>query len=382
MNYRVRIVLHIITLGQIRISLDGTPAPHALTSKAQALLIYLAITRRPHSREFLANLLWGEMSEAEAQTNLRKALSTLRSFAKPYLLLDKSTVAFDRSQPSWLDVDELERLAHTRSTLPTIELMKIGEAYGGDFLEGISLKHAPDFDAWLIGQRERYRELAARVWQRLAEAQQADGDLDAAFIAVEHWLHLDPWNEQAHRHKMLALARRGQRHAALAQYRACCTILKTELAANPEAETTVLFERIRDAHPFDSHLPPLPTAFVGRDQELAALRQLLAQPACRLITLFGPGGVGKTRLALRLAAEQHLRFLQGVVYVSLIGVNAAEDVPLALGAALGFTFSGQTPLDQLCDFLHNKEVLIVLDNFEHVSMRRICWREFCRPRPT
>ena len=365
-------MLQLTTLGRLHIRLNDTPvprtpAPRPLTTKAQALLVYLAITRRPHTREALANLLWGDMPDAAAQTNLRKALSTLRHIAADYLQLDKSTVAFDRAQPYGLDVEELECLAQTRSALPLNALAAIDAIYGGNFLEGVSVKHAPDFEAWLINQRERYRELAARVWQQLAEAQQAEGDNATALASAERWLQLDPWNEQAHRAKIVLLAHQGQRPAALAQYRLCCAVLKTELAVEPEAATTTLFERIRAAQPFESHLPPQPTDFIGREVEHTALQHLLAKPTCRLITLFGPGGIGKTRLAIQVAAAQQTHFLHGVVFVSLLGTPRAEDVPLAISVALGFTFNRHTPpLDQLGVFLSDKEMLIVLDNFEHV----------------
>ena len=218
-------MLQLTTLGRLHIRQNDSPAPRTLTTKAQALLVYLAITRRPHTREALANLLWGDMPEAEAQTNLRKALSTLRPIAADYLQLDKSTVAFDRTQPYVLDVEELECLAQTRSAMPLNELASIDEIYGGNFLEGVSVKHAPDFDAWLISQRERYRELAARVWQQLAAAQHAGGDHATALTSAERWLQLDPWNEQAHRVKIGLLAHQGQQPAALAQYRLCRVVL-------------------------------------------------------------------------------------------------------------------------------------------------------------
>ena len=135
-------------------------------------------------------------------------------------------------------------------------------------------------------------------------------------------VELDPWREEAHLQVMRLLALDGQRGASLAQYEACRRLLRDELGVEPSAETTELYEAIRKGElvartmeqPGDrarpSFKPPAPlynlpsqaTPFVGRQEELAALERLLADAAVRLVTITGPGGIGKTRLALALGA--------------------------------------------------------------------------------
>src|SRR4051794_3677569 len=105
-------------------------------------------------------------------------------------------------------------------------------------------------------------------------------------------------------------------------------------------------------------LPQQPTAFVGRERELSEIADLLADPACRLLTVLGPGGIGKTRLALQLAADQQPRFGNGVVFVELSPVTSPEFLALAIGVALEIPFWGsEEPLTQITNTLRDKHLL-------------------------
>src|SRR5437762_13297203 len=97
-------VLTLRLLGKPQTSLDGAAVTGFISAKAQALLYYLAVTGRPHTRESLAGLLWSEMPETQAGKNLRNVLSNLRGLAGPNLLITRQDVAFDRASPHWLDV--------------------------------------------------------------------------------------------------------------------------------------------------------------------------------------------------------------------------------------------------------------------------------------
>ncbi|MHB8626709.1 MAG: helix-turn-helix domain-containing protein [Aggregatilineales bacterium] len=115
------------------------------------------------------------------------------------------------------------------------------------------------------------------------------------------------------------------------------------------------------------NLPLQPTLFIGRTDELAQIAQRLADPNCRLLTLVGAGGIGKTRLALHAAAEQFANFASGVYFVSLTGVGAPNLVASAIAGALEMSFYGpEDPTVQIVKYLRGKAMLLVLDNFEHL----------------
>jgi predicted ATPase/DNA-binding NarL/FixJ family response regulator len=112
------------------------------------------------------------------------------------------------------------------------------------------------------------------------------------------------------------------------------------------------------------------TALVGRTTELSQIRQQLLDPACRLLTLLGPGGIGKTRLAIEVATSVQDQFVTGVYFVNLQPLTEPAQLPTALADALSFPLSGPDPVEsQLQRYLANKEVLLLLDNFEHLITR-------------
>ena len=173
---------------------------------------------------------------------------------------------------------------------------------------------------------------------------------------------------------MLLYARTGQRSAALAQYETYVKLLADELGVEPEAETTILFEQIKSDQVIVSvqssaskvHLPAMATPFIERSRELARIVERLRQPDCRLLTLVGAGGIGKTRLAVRAAAEIAGDYRDGVYFVGLVAVQQSEFLPAEIANSLNFTLQGGDPRGELIDYLAKRELLLVLDNFEHL----------------
>lgn len=386
--------LHLSLLGGMQITLDGVPTTDFISSKAPALLCYLAVIGRVQSRQALAGLLWGDVPDSNARASLRTVLWDLRQHFASHLIITRDSAAFNRDAPYWLDVeafrqyieDGLRDTAQEKLTEGQVAALEQAVAlYRGDLLEGFYVSDAPLFEEWVVGERERLRQAALRALHTLSAHYVEQGAHHKGIETTARLLTLEPWLEEGHQQLMRLLALSGRRGAALAQYETCRRILREELNVEPMPETTALYEQIRrstgsqldDFTPPKHNLPPQLTPFIGRRRELSRLRELLQDPHYRLVTLVGPGGVGKTRLALK--AAQHLvdQFAHGVWIVPLVEVGHKGDsevvgqgrdlISPAVADALHFPFSGQRPpRDQLLDYLRRKRLLLLLDNLEHV----------------
>lgn len=362
--------LELRLFGGLEIQLDGAPVSTFISNKAQALLAYLAVVKRPVQRDTLAALFWGELAEADAKNNLRQVLTNLRKQLDLQLDITRESVALRSDPPCRVDVADFLRGFKTAQQ-PAEQIAQLAASvalYHGDFLEGVILRDAPDFEEWALAQRTRYRELALNALHDLVDLQMAEGDYTAAIDNVTRLLALDPWREEAHRQLMLALARTGRRSAALAAYEQCRRIMREVFAAEPAEETAALAAQVKAAlrGPRHNLTPPIDD-FVGRADELHALRRLLANPAARLLTLTGPGGVGKTRLALQAAQERIDYHLGGVWFVSLAPVDDAASVAAEIAAALHLPLTGAKNLvNQLTNYLRDRDALLILDDFERV----------------
>jgi predicted ATPase/DNA-binding SARP family transcriptional activator/TolA-binding protein len=355
-------------LGTIAITLNGESVSGQVPAKSQAMLCYLGMTGQAHSREKLAGLLWGDSPEARAQASLRKALSSLRKLSETALIVNRQTVAFNYDSDYWLDVEAFESALAEDDADPE-RLHALGEAvelYRGEFLEGFSVRQAVAFEEWVLGERERLRQLVLQALHRLSVAFADRGEVATAIEYTNRLLALEPWREEAHRQLMTLLARSGQQSAALAQYETCRRILAEELGVEPLPETQALYQRLKTRREASPHnLPPQTTPFVGRQAELAQIAHQLDQADCRLLTLIGAGGIGKTRLALQAASQALDAFADGVCFVPLAGISSPEFLVPTILEAIDCPLPGEVdPKKQLLKHLHRREMLLVLDNFE------------------
>ena len=377
--------LALMLLGPFEASLNGLPINRFESAKVKALLAYLAVeANQAHRRDSLAGLLWPEQSERAARTNLRRVLASLRKTIRdreaerPFLLVTREAIQFDTTSDHWIDVRRFEECVAASGTGAATRLEEAIELYRGGFLDGFSLKGCLDFDDWSLLVRERLHRQVLTALSRLALHFERNGEIERAREAARQRVVLEPWLEEAHRNLMRLLALGGQRSEALAQYESCRRILREELGVKPEVQTRALYERIRDGEMLPSaytvprnNLPARLMPFVGRESELTAVIDRLSDPACRLLTLVGPGGSGKSRLALEaatdlLSSEQADRFQDGVFLASLAPLQSADALVPTVAAAMGFALHGGDPRSQLLGYLRHKHLLLILDNFEHL----------------
>ncbi|MFQ5399317.1 MAG: BTAD domain-containing putative transcriptional regulator [Anaerolineae bacterium] len=370
--------LTIRLLGSVQIELAGKPVTELSSRKAEALFIFLACQQRPFSREALADLLWDDRPKKQALANLRSILSNLRRQLDPYLAVTRQTVSFNHESDVWLDVHAFTAALDASEAHPHLNLEECEacihrletavDLYRGRFLEGFIVGDSAGYEEWRLLNYERYQRRALMAFHHLTRYYAHRGIYGRALAYAQRQVELEPYREEAHRALMNILARSGQRSAALAQYEACRRILSEELGVEPTPQTQALYQRIRSAgearpHNLPSPLPPL----IGREKELHTVGERLANPDCHLITLTGPGGIGKTRLALQTAAEQIGLFLHGVFFVPLAAVDSPDILGTAIAEAVHCPLKRQSDVQtQLLDHLREKEILLVMDNFEHL----------------
>ena len=337
---------------------------------AKLLLAYLALAAgTPQPRERIAGILWPESDEVSSRGNLRQALWRLRkAIGAGCLPSDNNTIAFESGAECQLDIALLVG--------PTDgDLAAAVSAYQGELLPGF-------YEDWVLLERERLRATFDSKIQRLLTLLQEEQKWPEILSWAEYWIALGQVPEPAYRSLMIAHAARGDLAAVARTYDRCVSALRLEVGVDPSEETRVLYNRLLQgewssepdrvepaliaAMPGPrNNLPQHSTLFIGRDRELDEAVQLLSSN--RLLTILGPGGMGKTRMALRVAEEIAGQFHNGAHFVSLESIESANYLIRTIAEAIGFPLSTDELLkSQLLRHLRNRQYLLLLDNFEHL----------------
>lgn len=414
-------VLELQFFGSPQLRLGGQVINDKISGRSLALLSYLAVTGRPHTRDRLADLLWDDLTSQQARNNLRYLLPDLRRTIGDYLCIKAETIAFNRQAPHWLDVDALRTIQNATPPVSTQAWQQALDLYQGEFLAGFRVRNAPNFEAWVTAQQEELHQVAMQGYQQLAQRYLAEDNTCAGINTVQRLLRSDPWHEAGQRLFMQLLAANGQRAAAVEQYQQFRYLLQNEVGVEPAAATQALYEQIRrgsaDAGSGEQekrawvnqpslaaprhNLPSNLTPFFGRSTEIEQIRALLVDAPTRLVTLIGEGGSGKTRLALAVAQSivevreppandfrhrlfeaeatytsnqtlkvKNQKFTDGVWFVALSALtttgNRVDQLAVALAQAIGLSLGGQSVFTQLLAYLHNKRLLLLFDNAEHL----------------
>lgn len=380
--------LRIEMLGPLQVTVEGKGVEFR-TDAERALLVYLAAhPGAPQRRDTLAGLLSPDRADQEALTYLRNRLTRLRAAlgdhatTPPWLEIDRKEIALRTGDDIEIDLIQFEQIlgeveahAHRRLAGCPVCLARLQEAVDlvrGELLAGLNFP-SDMWESWLMAQREHYlqRTLEAMTWLR--EARLERGEWEALLDVAQRQLTLEPWLEAAHRALMQAHYHLGDRNAALAQYERCQQVLREELGVEPEVETRQLHQRILDsglvaAGKLDvpDNLPLQTSRFFGRQAEQTRLIHLLVDPTYRLVTLVGPGGIGKTRLALEVGKQVKANFPDGVWFVSLDAIQRdGEQIKIGVGEAAGLRQAGtQLTGDQVFAILRDKQMLLIFDSCE------------------
>jgi DNA-binding SARP family transcriptional activator/predicted ATPase len=421
-------LLSIQLIGPLVVTHGGRPVTFTY-DKVRALLAYLAVESLsaasnggPISRARLAGLLWPDQPHGAAQDSLRQALASLRrqiddrGSSPPFLLVEHDSIQINRASDIQIDLDSFQDAlaqvaAHRHrswAACPTCAalLEKADALVRGEFVEDLSLPDSDLFESWATTWRERIKIQALDLFGGLAQFHERRGETERTLVYAARQIEIDPYHEPAHRQLMQALVRSGQRSQAVLHFNNLKRLLADELDILPGAETMALFEAIRQGGPLPEpsngrvrNLPVPLAPLVGRVVELSELAVWLADPERRLISLVGPGGVGKTRLVIEAVRPAAAMFAGGVVYVPLIPADATPAPgpspeqelsrsavqeewrsqagvipgrsPLAgaIGGALGLPGADGQWAATLAA-LRNQEMLLVLDGFEHVLPER------------
>jgi len=367
---------------------NGNPIPLS-RRKAMALLSYLAVTRSRHHRETLAALLWPESDATAAYSALRNVLwivrqtplsKAIRSDRSTVELLDSDMLEVDVNQFRDLTLECPGRSHGLIGVCATCEplLKEAVRLWSGPFMSGFTVANSVRFEDWQFAEGEALRRELTETLDRIVEYYFSIENWTSAARYARQWLQVDALNELGYRRLMKALAAQGKRSEALQAFDECTRVLTAELGLSPEESTTELAAKIRTtqgAVPSSTKSRPhrLPHALVpiiGRREIAIQLESLLQEESARVVTLVGLGGSGKTSLALHVGRRIEDQFEHGAFFIPLDSILGDNVVASTVAEALGISLPREKSsalIEQLADFLRDRNLLLILDGAEHVS---------------
>jgi predicted ATPase/DNA-binding SARP family transcriptional activator len=346
--------------------------------KPRQLLKLLALQHefRLH-RDQVLEILWPDLPLESASSQLHKAVHQIRrAFAtanattSPEKLLEVKEGELRLWAPAGVMTDVTQFMTLSKQSLQTQALHELERAaaeYRGDLLP------SDLYEDWTIDTRDALRERAATLFKHLAEVYAKDSEFVKAEESYQLALSKDATQEDIHRALFALYAKQGNKVGLGQAFERYRRILRSELDEEPSPEMTALYQRLLNSvgdvpvvfTQIPNQLPPVATPLIGRDAELALIADDLAHPNCRLLSVVGTGGVGKTHLALE--AAHRVSFRDGVFFAPLVAINLPNIFITAMTDALGVSLTGRKSAKaQLLDYLRDRELLLVLDNFEHL----------------
>ncbi|MEN3357200.1 MAG: hypothetical protein V7637_1182 [Mycobacteriales bacterium] len=365
-------------LGGFGVEVDGRPVDAARwrlrKARTMVKLLSLEPAQRLH-RELLLDLLWPDLAPSAAANNLHQALHAARRALSGegtdgLLELRDQVVVLQAGGLVEVDASRFRALARAALDGGDLAALQAAQAaYLGDLL--------PDdrYEAWARGPRDDLQALHRDVLVRLGDGLRAAGRPAEAEAALEGALAGDSLHEPALRSLLRVLAEQGRRSAALLRYERARDALRSAYGTDPDPETRRLYRELLVGGAQDAadgaavagrhNLPAAVTSFVGRDRELAQVHRLLRRS--RLLTLTGPGGAGKTRLAQAAGRREAATMADGAWHVDLVPVRDRHLVADTVAVAVGLPpAAGRDPLRALVHQLARRRLVVILDNCEHL----------------
>jgi predicted ATPase/DNA-binding SARP family transcriptional activator len=367
-------------LGPLVLKRDGQPVPLPTGHQRSLLALLLQGGGVPLSRDRLIDELWGERPPASAVSALHVHLSKLRALLDGLLVFDAAGYSL-RTGEFELDVwrfDELVERARANQDHAAQHLNEALSLFRGEALCDVASEGS------IAHWRRALEEKRLQAQLSLIDLQLQAGGAGELIAQLEALAAAHPFEERVWGQLMLALYRAGRQADALDAYQRARRLFSTELGLEPGEPLTRLQQRIldRDAElevasavkpdresprPHRSNIPRAPTRLVGRESELNTLLSLLADPDVQLITLTGPGGVGKTRLLLELARNAEEDYSDGALFVRLEQLMDPGLIAAEIASAVALRDETEGPgADGLVSYLRERELLLVIDNFEHL----------------
>lgn len=366
-------MLRFFCFGHFHVDYQNAPFVLNVRPNTRRLLLYLLLNHRlPLQRRTLAFTLWPDTTETNALAILRRSLYNL-SNALPddheWILKSSSTLQWNANTAFWLDVVEFERLCRIDAYFD-----KALDLYTDDLLT----EHS---DEWIQPERERLRTLYLHTLKKTIDHYRRQGRISIAIDTAVRGLADNPWQETIVQDLMRLYYQDGNQAAAIQTFDDYQKQLSEELGLEPMDETISIFNAIvdktlkfnaaiQDSIPDAPFTVPAPvTGFVGRDDDLLRLSDLLAEThTARHVTLLGPPGIGKTRLATEFAWRMRPHYPDGIFFVDLSDVNHAAQAGLAIASQIlsAVMPDAEPSVEAVKEYIRQRYILLIIDNFEQV----------------
>ncbi len=357
-------------LGTLRVVLGGETLTHFPRQKAARLLTFLALHPTAHLREHLVDLFWPDLDLPAGRDSLSTTLTALRRLlGTPQVLVTTHQTVSLNAEAVTTDAAEFEQLAGKAQR--AVDLPTQAETLAQALLLYRSDPCAGMYDDWALRESGRLRCIYTEALRGLTLALEQLGDMEEAQRTAARWAAADPYCEDAHLRVIALHMQTGQSGEARAAAKTLEALWREEFgsALSPavQSEIAALLAEEMPRAAAGPICPPLPVPldlFFGRERELAWLADWLSSGSARLATVVGPGGMGKTRLALDFAARGRGRITSH--FVSLVETEDAAQILPAIVRALALPPNPE-PLSQLAAFFQSHpHSLLILDNLEQL----------------